>query len=364
MKTTKKILSALCALSMLLLVTPAAFAAENGTLGTDAAEISEESSQYTTDMSLDEIMDALLEEYDTDSEHVFAGYLNLVTGEEWYLNADDEVTAASMYKVPLTMRIAEMLDTGEFDWESRYPNISYDYVLKEVLIESSNEWAQFLCGIIGNYAEYRRETAPFLGISEEEIDSTYLVYNYISPRQMIHCLKLLYDEQERFPNIIETMQQAKPDRYFKYKESRFDIAHKFGYVMADDLTPSTYMNDCGIAFTDEPIAIVMFTKSVYRAEELLTAYCTAMCEYTQYHAAQRREEAAQEEAKQQAELEAEEAAAVAASPETPADSAAEGADAKSDRATVYTAIIAIAVLAVFVIIAVKKRKEKVSDSSN
>ena len=42
------------------------------------------------------------------------------------------------------------------------------------------------------------------------------------------------------------------------------------------------MNDCGIAFTTQPIALVMFTQNLPDPEGLLTAYCTTMCEWTEY----------------------------------------------------------------------------------
>ena len=62
-------------------------------------------------------------------------------------------------------------------------------------------------------------------------------------------------------------------------EPRFKIAHKYGYVSENG---HSFMNDCGLAFTSQPIALVMFTDNVENAEELLTAYCTAVCEYTNY----------------------------------------------------------------------------------
>lgn len=287
MKTARKFLTLLCALALILSAIPAAFAAEES--AEDAADGGSESAedwQYAG-MSLDEIMQALLTEYGTDAEHVNAGYLNLVTGEEYYLNADTEGDAASMYKVPLNMLVTELINSGELDWDSRYTDVSYEYVRTETIVNSSNDWANFLWTAVGSYAAYRTGIAEYMGLSEDEIDANWLYYNNFTPRQVIHCLKLLYDEQERFPDIIETMQQAEPEHYFKLKESRFDIAHKYGY----NSETYTYMNDSAIAFTDEPIAIVMFTKSVPRSEQLLTAYCTAMCDYTQYQAAIHQQEA-------------------------------------------------------------------------
>lgn len=372
MKTVKKILIILCSAALLMILSPSAFAEESDA---STAEENDTSDFQYGDLSLDEIMDALLAEYNTDADHVFAGYINLVTGEEYYLNADEYAVAASMYKVPLNMRIAEMLNTGELDWESKCPGISYDSMLNDSIVNSSNEAAEFLWNLLGNYAEYRRQIAPYMGLSEDEIDENFTVNNSFTPRQMIHCLELLYDEQERFPQIIETMQKAEPEHYFKYKERRFDIAHKYGYVGADYVTTfATYMNDCGIAFTDEPIAIVMFTKSVPNAEDLLTAYCTAMCEYTQYHAALRRETAKAEEAaaaEKAAEEEANESKEAAESTAPPSPEATASAplpeteDAENNSENPFYRIVIcliclvlVVLLTVLALIRRKRRREK------
>ena len=112
-----------------------------------------------------------------------------------------------------------------------------------------------------------------------DVPDNYYTDNIYTARQFISCLKLLYDEQERFPGIIETLQQTEQERFFMLHEPRFKIAHKYGYVSENG---HSFMNDCGLAFTSQPIALVMFTDNVENAEELLTAYCTAVCEYTNY----------------------------------------------------------------------------------
>lgn len=224
-------------------------------------------------------VDAVLDEYDVTRDQITAGYLNLVTGEEHYINGDEYKVAGSMYKVPLNMYVTSLIASGALDWQAHYPNITYEYVRRASLIDSSNDWSMFLCRMsaVGGYNTFREVTAPYMGLEADELDARYKGANSNTSRQFIHCLKLLYDSRESFPEIIETMQQAERERFFLLNESRFDIAHKYGYVSEDY---HSYMNDCAIAFTAQPIAIVMFTENVVNAEELLSAYCTAMCEYT------------------------------------------------------------------------------------
>ena len=229
----------------------------------------------------EQVVDQVLEECDVSLDQITAGYCNLVTGEEHYINGDEYKTAASMYKLPLNMYFTDLIQSGQLDWDSYYPNVTYEYVRDASLIYSDNDWSMFLwsSSVVGGYSKFRELTAPYMGVDLNDVPDNYYTDNIYTARQFISCLKLLYDEQERFPGIIETLQQTEQERFFMLHEPRFKIAHKYGYVSENG---HSFMNDCGLAFTSQPIALVMFTDNVENAEELLTAYCTAVCEYTNY----------------------------------------------------------------------------------
>ncbi len=220
------------------------------------------------------ILRDLMVKYDVEDDAIRIGYLNLVTGEEHYYLPDEEMTAGSMYKLPLCMYFAEGLQNGTVDWSDYEQYFRFEDIRDRVLIESDNDQAGFLLDRVGGYENFRTLTAPYLGEDPGDYRQSQNVY---TARELITCLKTLYTERERFPGIIETLQQAEPDRFFKLNEPRFRIAHKYGYL---DGTPY-FMNDCGLCFTTEPIAIVAFTRSLSDPENFLTDYCTAMCEYTE-----------------------------------------------------------------------------------
>ena len=233
------------------------------------------------DPSWDEVNAKVLAEYEMDESSIHAGYLNLVTGEEHYINGDDYALAASMYKVPLCMYFAEHLADGSLDWSPYEEYFSYKDVQDAVLIDSSNENAMFLFNtFLDGYDNFRVLTAPYMGVEPGSESVEITMHNYYTAREFIHCLKLLYDEQERFPDIIPTMQQAMTDRFFKLNEPRFRIAQKPGWMSPPD-SYIPILNDCAICFTTQPIALVMFTASFNTSEEFLTAWCTAMCEYAE-----------------------------------------------------------------------------------
>ncbi len=249
-------------------------------LGLSALADDGDNAQYS-DKTWAQVVSQLLEEYNVPREQITAGYCNLVTGEEYYVNGDECKIAASMYKLPLNMYFTDLIQSGQFDWDSHYTEVTYEYARDASLIYSDNDWAMFLfeSDVIGGFEKFRELTAPFMGVDLNDVPDDYYHVNIYTARQFITCLKLLYNEQDRFPGIIDTMLKAEQDRFFKLNTPNFEVAHKYGYVPEDE---HTYMNDCGIAFASQPIAIVMFTDNVDNAEELLSAYCTAMCEYTNY----------------------------------------------------------------------------------
>ena len=228
------------------------------------------------DPSWDEITARVMEEYNMTDSGVYCGYLNLVTDEEHYINGDEYAIAASMTKLPLCMYYTELLANGEFDWSPYAPYYSFEDIRDRVLIDSSNADYALLLDLLGGYDQFRLLTAHYYGVEpgSERIDIT--MYNNYTPREFITCLKLLYDEQERFPGIIETAQKAMTNQFFKLNEPRFRIAHKPGWISEDHI-----LNDCALCFTTQPIAIVMMTRSSNTSEEFLSAWCTAMCEYTE-----------------------------------------------------------------------------------
>lgn len=273
MTKLKRLCAFLITLCLLLALTGAAFA---------------EGESDFEGKSWDDVVQALMEKYGAGENSVAMGYINLVTGEEHYYNGDKYMVSGSMYKVPLNMYYARMISQGEMDWDTPIYTVKYEWLMEDSIINSNNDFAEILWRNLGggNYNSYRRAIAPLMGEDADTVDGKFYENNYFTPQQMIYCLKLLYDEQEQFPRIIETMQQAEPENYFKLHENRFDIAHKYGYLQEDY---HFYLNDCGIAFTDDPIALVMFTDNAPNAYELLTEYCTLMCDFTQYNTALRLE---------------------------------------------------------------------------
>lgn len=270
-----------------------------------------------TDKTWEQVIEDFLLSYNIDPDSVAIGYRNTVTGEEGYWNGDTYMVAGSMYKVALNMYWAEKVYLGEIGWDEPIsggaykPDLPYETVQYMSIVESDNDYSSALFERMGTYREYRAEIAPFYGVDPAKVGEKYYENNFSTPRQMIYCLNLLYTQPERYPNVLDYMLQAAPGSYFRYKETRFAIAQKYGFLM-DGMT--TIADCCGVVYTDDPFLLVMFTQNVDQGLERLGDLCVLMCDYTQYHTAWRlreEEEAARLAAEEEARLAAEEEARLA-----------------------------------------------------
>ncbi len=285
MKMMKKLI---CLLAVICLLLP---------LGLSAAAEESESPEVEGDerfagKTWEQVIDEFLEQHYADADSVGLGYYNTVTGEEEYHNPDTYFVAASMFKVPLNMLYCEMVSNGEIDWDTNIWGYSYEYLLEGTIIDSNNELAEKLWRAYGvgqnvPYRYYREQIAPYMGEDPDNVDPLYYRNNLFTSRQMITCLRLLYDNPDRFPRLLDTMKRAEPNRYFLNHPQKVEVAHKYGYVIEDGVL---YLNDCGVCYTEDPICLVAFTRGTTQPYAFLADYCTLMIDYTEYQTALRHEE--------------------------------------------------------------------------
>ena len=308
----KNRLSLLLALCLMFALFSAAFADEGADASADPGAAAEETASEAPEVSPEEDMEKqpdlweqelleMLALYEADPSTIAAGYCNLVTGETHYYNGDNYMVSGSMYKIPLNMLFLDWIDEGELTMESNILGYPYSTLLDGTIIHSDNDMARMLWTYAGNtittdpastpYHRYRILIADYMGEDADNVADKYYENNFFTPRQVITCLQHVYENSEKYAPLIEDMQRAEPTNYFKLRERRFDIAHKYGYYI--DNTDTLYLNDCAICYTDEPIAIVLFTAGTVKPYNVLTEYCSLMCNYTQEAIAARsaREEA-------------------------------------------------------------------------
>ena len=336
----------------------------------------------------DEVVADFFAQHNIDPARVSLGYYNTVSGEAYYHNGDQYRVAGSMYKVALNMYWAEKVYQEEITWDEPFRGVDLKRVQEWTILNSDNDFAAAMFEKIGTYRQYREAVAHFYGEDPATVDKKYYENNFSTAEQIIHCLTMLYNEPERYPNVLELMKQAEPERWFNTGDTTYDIAQKFGYVSDNS---GTFINSCGIVYTEDPIIIVMFTCNVSQADERLGDFCDLMADYAQYQRPIRlmREEAerlaAEEEAKRLAEEEArrleeeakrlaeeealrkaEEEAAAAAAAQTPEPTAAplselpaDTGDSSEEKPFGYLAVAGLSVIALAVLILLQRRRQKV-----
>ena len=244
------------------------------------------------DGSWDKIIEGFLDKYEDRNKScsITLGYRNLVTGEEHFYKGGEYMYAYDMYNVPLNMYFTEKVYNSEMDEGTEISGVKYSDILEETIVNAgSSRSSDLLVNEIGSYNDYRRAICRYVGENPDKVDDKYYentLYgnNFFTAEQMIYCLQTLYENQEHFPGLIDLMLEAEPERFFNYHEQEYDVAHKFGY-MGDPANGKRYQNDCAIVYTDEPIAIVIFTDNTPDSDNALADYCTLMADYAQSHLA-------------------------------------------------------------------------------
>lgn len=219
-------------------------------------------------------------------------YYNTVTGEEYYFQGDKAMTAASVNKLPLNMYYAEKLYNGEISWDTTFNGVAYKLVQEYSLRYSNNEYTNALIDAIGQYPDYRRAILPYIGLTEDEVEFSYLTVNEFTAEEIMYCLKLLYEDPQRYPGVMDNMLLATPGEYFEQKSDKYEIAQKYGWYVQDG---HNSINCVGIVDTEEPILLAVFSDNCSMGKELLGEYCDLMVRFTEDSIAQRYEAAAPEE---------------------------------------------------------------------
>ena len=282
----------------------------------------------------DEIMAEFLADWGVSPDRLGVAYCNTVTGEEHYINGDQYRFSASVYKLPLNMIFAERVYLGEMEMDDPIGGWPYSTIQKASLEMSDNTLSEILQESLGDWDSYKAAMAPMLADDPAEIDEEATArpwHSVFTPKQLIHALRLLYYDPDRFPDVIEHMKVAVQTNYFALYERRYQVAHKVGWLFDDEHNYAT-VNDCGIVFTEDPILLVMLTDHVTNGVALLGRYCELMCDYAEYSHALRLRTEAEEAARAAEEAERLRQEQAAAEAEAKAKAEAEAAAAAEEKA--------------------------------
>lgn len=305
----------------------------------------EETGDGTTILDSDAIsakVEALIKQY-TDAgavkeSELAIAYTYLATGDSWYRNPDMWFYSASLYKVPLMMIMAEKESKGEIDQQTDIYGLPFSQVEKVVLVDSNNDYAhntmKFLTGETEKKA-FEKATRPmyqaYSSLPETYYHKDFVEYSYFTARFMNDVMCTLYNDQSRFPNIIDLLKQAMPDRYYHIKlGNQYEIAQKYGYYK--DSKQNEWHNNTGIIFTPNPIVVTVMSKDAKKGEQFMGDVAELFVNYTLELDSKLASYKAEQERQEQERIAAEKAAAEAeakAKEEEAARIAKEEADKKA-----------------------------------
>ena len=235
-----------------------------------------------SDMTLEAAMEELMAEYQLTENNFSMSFYNTVTGETYDFNENKFSIAASTYKLPLNMYFYEMEQEGKIDPNEKFmwTGMTLSEVHRQSVLYSNNEVSEAMTAYWNNYYIYKENMRKYSSMPVEEIDEYYYLTNASCTRMMIDTLKYLYDNSDRFEEMIGYMKAAVPGQYFKAGVQEYEIAHKYGEV-------NEFVNDVAIIYTPQPILLAVYTQGIYGAgvcaqvARLVTNYTVWQTEQTE-----------------------------------------------------------------------------------
>lgn len=342
MKNIRKWIAIIASLAMMLALAGAAFAAEK-----NSTAVTDDSYGIIDADELQKMFDDFVAQYglNTKNRSFSVGFCYLKTGDMWFYNEGKWYYSASLYKVPVSMLLAEREVAGEITADTIFENIystgSLDTLEKKAIVNSNNDAGHALVEWMGG--TYNGKCADQL-IKLTELPKDYFIqdfydYSYYSVNFYTQVLKTLYNNQQNYPRILDYMKQAQPGAYLRtYLEGTYEVAQKYGAFEEVKANPTKNNNHAGgIIYTPNPIAVTVMTINVENfnnrigdAAKMLSDYALKLdAKYDSYMAEKLRAE--QEEADRLAREEEERLAREAA--EAQAAAAAQTASSPADNGT-------------------------------
>ena len=305
------------------------------------------------------------------AERISFAYTYLATGETWFYNPDTWYYSASMYKVPLMMILAQQEYNGELTQETDIKGITLAKAEESILVYSNNDYAHLMLNYLGTDQEAREMYKQFSSLPDDYYDPDFIDYSYFTVRFMNDVMTTLYNNQERFPNIIDCLKRAQPVDYFHLcTDPELVIAQKYGSY-------NEWNGTTGIIYTPNPVILTVMMKNVEGAEEVIANAAKMFVDYTltldgkltEYTAEKAEavraaeEKAAQEEAaraeearlaQEEADRKAAEDAARAEEARIAQENAQRAAARRAFLTKTVVAVVIVAVLAVSGVVSIKK----------
>ena len=192
------------------------------------------------------------------------GFCYTATGDCWFYNADKFMYSASMYKVPVSMLLAEKEAAGELTQDSRLEGYTLQYLESSALVNSNNDSGHAMVDYLGGTYQGKcsDKTIQYTDLERDYFPQDFFDYSYYSARYMTQVMRTLCEGgEERFPHVIEYLLTAQPDSYLNLSlGGKYDVAQKYGAFTERNGNDNNHI--AAIVYTPTPIVVVVMTRNV------------------------------------------------------------------------------------------------------
>lgn len=235
--------------------------------------------EFTEDLQIKNEISKVIEQNNLNQNNFSFFYYNIDTNTKYFYNQDKWFTAASTIKVPLAMLYYDKFEEGILtkDDTIKYTsdcyeagngstaatykvnqNVPISFLLKQSIVNSDNTAINILIKGVEGFS-YRKQITKY---TNQEVTDEFFKSNITSASYAFDVIKYLFDNKEKYSELIEYMKISSEGQYLKKYVQDFDVAHKYGSY-------NGYIHDYGIVFGKNTYFIGVFTKNVSGASELI-----------------------------------------------------------------------------------------------
>lgn len=243
--------------------------------------LAEEDGESGGETALAALLNDYIQRENIYGDNISIAYYNTVSGEEYLWNGETYFTAASIYKLPLNMYYYDLEAAGELAPDTQIGGSLLSQCHQQSLQYSNNELSELMTARLGTFRQYKALIAKYGGIPEGSLPEIYYSTNSFNTAFILNTLKIFYGGREGvYAQAVEYLKDANPDRWFEtgVPDSECVIAQKYGWLSTEYYT---VLHAAGIVYADEPFLLVVFTRNVPNAEQVLGGVARLCYDYTQ-----------------------------------------------------------------------------------
>ena len=290
-RTGRQILSLMMTILLLAATCTAAFAEAAPAAGAAAVPGADtqlpaaEDSGIIDAAALQQWMDNFAQEHNLKQDYMrfSVGFWYSGTGDSWYYDADQWMYSASLYKVPVSMLMAEKEAAGELTKDSVVNGTTLEYLESTALVYSNNDSGHSMVSWLGGtYAGKCSDmTIKFTDLPDSYFDQDFYDVSYYTARYMTQVMRTLYQGGDaKFPHVLDYLKQAQPDDYYNRNaalKGSYTIAQKFG---AYEEGNGNNNNHCAaVIYTPNPIVVTVMTRNVGDYQNIIAEVGGHLAEY-------------------------------------------------------------------------------------